>query len=64
MALNTTSTTERIGRDLWPNHRRQLIRRALNAEDGQIIRLSPGEAETLARRETEREIAQRLRVGL
>jgi hypothetical protein len=51
---------ERIGQDLWPHRRRLLVRRALEAKDGQSIHLSDGEAETLARQETDREIAQRL----
>ena len=49
---------ERIGQDLWPHHRRRLVRRALEAKQ---VRLTDGEAETLARQETEREIAVRLR---
>jgi hypothetical protein len=55
------TTVERIGLDLWPHRRQQLIRRALKALDGQVISISIGEAETLARQETEREIAKRLR---
>ena len=49
----------RIGQDLWPRHRQQLIKRALRAAEGIPIRLTLGEAETLARQETEREIFQR-----
>jgi len=53
------NTVERIGQDLWPRSRKQLVKRALQAKDGNTIRLSLGEAETLARQETEREIARR-----
>jgi hypothetical protein len=55
------NTVDRIGQDLWPNHRKRLVRKALKASDGHIIQLSIGEAETLARQETEREVAKRLR---
>jgi hypothetical protein len=54
------NTIERIARDLWPHHKKYLVRRALAAHDGQTIRLSIGEAETLATREVEREVRQRL----
>ena len=52
---------DRIGQDLWPHHRKRLLRQAFEAKDGQQVRLSIGEAETLARQETEREIAKRLK---
>ena len=52
---------ERIGRDLWPKHRKSLIRKALRAAEGQCVRLSIGEAETLARAEVDREVNARLR---
>lgn len=50
---------DRIGQDLWPKHRKYLVRDALKADDGKLIRLTIGEAETLARQETEREVARR-----
>lgn len=59
MGLNM-NTIDRIGLDLWPSKRKHLVRRALKAEDGKLIRLSIGEAETLARQETEREVKKRL----
>ncbi len=52
---------ERIGRDLWPNRRKYLVRKALCAKDGVYIHIRIGEAETLARQETEREINKRLK---
>jgi hypothetical protein len=55
------TTVERIGLDLWPNHRKSLVRKALKADDGIMIHLSLGEAETLARQETEREIQNRMK---
>lgn len=55
------SDRERIGRDLWPHHCRFLVRKALQASDGTHIPIPIGEAETMARRETEREIAKRLK---
>jgi hypothetical protein len=59
--MTAVTDWDRIGQDLWPPHRRLLVRRALKAEDGRKVRLSDGEAETLARQETEREVATRLR---
>jgi hypothetical protein len=59
--MRSMTDRERIGRDLWPHHRRFLVRRALKADEGTKVRLSDGEAETLARQETEREITTRLR---
>ena len=53
---------DRIGQDLWPHHRKRLLRQAFEAKDGQQVCLSIGEAETLARQETEREIAKRLKL--
>ena len=53
---------ERIGQDLWPSRRKRLLRRAFEAPEGTTVKLSDGEAETLARQETEREIAQRLKL--
>jgi hypothetical protein len=53
---------QRIGQDLWPNHRKFLVRRAFEATEGQTVNLSLGEAETVATRETNREIANRLRL--
>jgi hypothetical protein len=52
---------ERIGQDLWPHHRDFLVKQALEAKGGEHIHISDGEAETLARQETEGEIAKRLR---
>jgi hypothetical protein len=52
---------QRIGRDLWPQHRSFLVKLAVEAKEGEHVHLSDGEAETLARQETEREITQRLR---
>ena len=52
---------ERIGRDLWPSHKKSLVRRALRTPEGQHIHLSVGEAETLARAEVEREVNARLK---
>ena len=51
--------TARIALDLWPHHKKYLVRRALTAKEGQPVRLSIGEAETLATKEVEREIRQR-----
>jgi hypothetical protein len=55
------SDWDRIGQDLWPHHRDFLVKQALEAKEGEHIHLSDGEAETLARQETEREIAKRRR---
>ncbi len=52
----------RIGQDLWPQHRKRLVQQALRVKDGTPVRLTMGEAETLARQETEREIESRLRL--
>ncbi len=52
---------ERIGQDLWPNRRKHLVSKALRARDGVYIHIRIGEAETLARQETEREINKRLK---
>ena len=54
--------TQRIGQDLWPHHRKYLTRKALKADDGIHVHLSIGEAETLARQETERDVAKRRRL--
>ncbi len=54
---------QRIGQDLCPNHRRWLVRKALSVKDGITVHISKGEAETIASRETEREVRQRLNYG-
>lgn len=55
------SSIYQIGQDLWPHRRKYLVRKALRTEDGIHIHISIGEAETLARQETEREIKNRLK---
>jgi hypothetical protein len=50
---------ERIARDLWPHHKKYLVHQALTAREGNPVRLSIGEAETLATKEVEREIRER-----
>jgi hypothetical protein len=55
------SAWDRIGQDLWPHHCEFLVKKALEAREGEHIYLSDGEAETLARQETEREITKRLK---
>ena len=50
---------DRIGRDLWPKHRKFLTRKALRDQN---VHLSIGEAETLARAEVEREVNTRLKL--
>jgi hypothetical protein len=49
----------RFEQDLWPNKKKSLFQRAMRTREGQTIRLSLGEAETLATKEVEREIRQR-----
>jgi len=55
------SSVYQIGLDLWPRRRKYLVRKALRVEDGTCIHISIGEAETLARQETKREIENRLK---
>lgn len=51
----------RFGLDLWPSRIKSRIKKALAAPDGQRIHISDGEAETIARNETERHIAAKLK---
>lgn len=53
----------RIGQDLWPQMRRLRIQQALRAKDGTIVHITEGEAETIARQETERAVNHRLSIN-
>jgi hypothetical protein len=51
----------RLGLDLWPSKRAIWIEIALTTPDGKHIHITDGEAETIARNETERTVAARLK---
>jgi hypothetical protein len=51
---------QRFEQDLWPQHKKRHWRKAIKAREGAPVRISLGEAETLASREVEREVRRRL----